>query len=531
MGSDIETMRVTIIQSLVIQVTWAQSGYWWMGQSGSFGGSENLESGGAGGYAGVPAADNVVENVEAFQRPEKLQLQQPQDIPSQVAGGYGSYGNSYGDQDFESQETFVQQAQASVISNDINERNSNYGVELPATECAVGWKCVNEIFCDETGTMVAFRVELTQQQKRNRGQLIPCMSQALGKFEVCCKKPDSIAETVESLAVSYTAQNTQQISKQSLSPDTIISAASSSFSPPSSSPSSSSTCPSLGPLPPISACAGRESNCWSVGVRDLDCLDSALCCFDGCANVCLGRGPIAGNPGPQSNPRLPTTIQEIIAPPPIQIQDSATNNLLPVVQQQVEQQSDFVFPEEDYDEALGLPSPIQQFDDSRSQQNENPNTDQSLQTLNDVLSNQEFESNEPKLSSQPLSTTSTPFVQCPSAMKCVPRVNCDFNGVMVSHNVILSQIQEQQRVPLISCFNSARGNSVDVCCRDPNYKDPWPEMNNSGAPDTVSGPGQQDKQSQAPVTEEFVQRVEKNKQEEKAWLWKMIEVQINISCD
>merc|ERR1711862_123696 len=330
MGSDTETMRVTIIQSLVIQVTWAQSGYWWMGQSGSFGGSENLESG-AGGYAGVSSSDNVVENVEAFQKPEKLQLQQDQDTPSQASGGYGSYGNSYGDQDFKSEETSVKQVQASVISNDINERNSNYGVELPATECAVGWKCVNEIFCDETGTMVAFRVELTQQQKRNRGQLIPCMNQAPGKFEVCCKKPDSIAETVESLAVSDTIQSTQQISKQSLSPDTIISAPSS-----SSSSSSSSSCPALGPLPPISACAGRESNCWSVGVRDLDCLDSALCCFDGCANVCLGRGPIAGNPGPQNNPRLPTTIREIIAPPPTQTQDaSAANNLLPVVQQQL----------------------------------------------------------------------------------------------------------------------------------------------------------------------------------------------------
>merc|ERR1711988_1206376 len=501
MGSDTETMRVTIIQSLVIQVTWAQSGYWWMGQSGSFGGSENLESR-AGEYAGVSSADNVVENVEAFQKPEKLQLQQPQDTPSQAAG----YGNSYyGNQVSESEEADEQQqAQAPVISNDINERNSNYGVELPATECAVGWKCVNEIFCDETGTMVAFRVELTQQQKRNRGQLIPCMNQALGKFEVCCKKPLETAETVESLPVSDTVQSTQQISKQSLSPDTIISA------PSTSSPSSPSSCPALGPLPPISACVGRESNCWSVGVRDLDCLDSALCCFDGCANVCLGRGPIAGNPGPQNNPRLPTTIREIIAPPPTQTQDaSAANNLLPVVQQQVEQQSDFVFPKEDYDEAFGLPSPSQQFDDSRAQQNENPNIDQSLQTLNDVLSNQDFASNEPKLSPEPLSTTSTPFVQCPSAMKCVPRVNCDFNGVMVSHNVILSQIQEQQRVPLISCFNSARGNSVDVCCRDPNYKDPWPQMNNSGAPETVSGPGQQDKQSQAPVTEEFVQKVEK----------------------
>merc|ERR1712078_163127 len=354
MGSDTETMRVTILQSLVIQVTWAQSGYWWMGQSGSFGGSENLESG-AGGYAGVSSADNVVETVEAFQKPsEKLQLQKPQDIPSQAAGGYTGYGNSYGDQDSKSQEIDIQrQGQDPVISNDINERNSNYGVKLPATECAVGWKCVNEIFCDETGTMVAFRVELTQQRKRNRGQLIPCMNQNLGKFEVCCKKPsDSIVESVGSLAVSDTAQSTQQISKQSLSPDTIISA------PSSSSPSSTSTCPVLGPLPPISACAGRESNCWSVGVRDLDCLDSALCCFDGCANVCLGRGPIAGNPGPQNNPRLPTTIREIIAPPPTQTQDaSAANNLQPVVQQQVEQQTDFVFPEEDNNEAFGLPSP------------------------------------------------------------------------------------------------------------------------------------------------------------------------------
>merc|ERR1719347_669174 len=80
--------------------------------------------------------------------------------------------------------------------------------------------------------------------------------------------------------------------------------------------SSQTTCPTVTSLPPISSCAGRQSNCWSVGVPDLDCLDDALCCFDGCANVCLGRGPIAGNPGPQSNPRLPTTINEIILPPP-----------------------------------------------------------------------------------------------------------------------------------------------------------------------------------------------------------------------
>merc|ERR1719347_1442869 len=76
--------------------------------------------------------------------------------------------------------------------------------------------------------------------------------------------------------------------------------------------SSQTTCPTVTSLPPISSCAGRQSNCWSVGVPDLDCLDNALCCFDGCANVCQGRGPIAGNPGPSQNPvRQP---QPVVAP-------------------------------------------------------------------------------------------------------------------------------------------------------------------------------------------------------------------------
>ena len=114
---------------LVLQVTWAHSDYWWMGQSGLCGGPESLESSGTGGYAGVSSADNVVENVEAFQKPEKLQLQQPQDTPSQATGGYAGYGNSYyGNQ--ATKENEKQQAQASVISNDINERNSNYGGEF-----------------------------------------------------------------------------------------------------------------------------------------------------------------------------------------------------------------------------------------------------------------------------------------------------------------------------------------------------------------------------------------------------------------
>jgi len=54
------------------------------------------------------------------------------------------------------------------------------------------------------------------------------------------------------------------------------------------------------------------------------------------------------------------------------------------------------------------------------------------------------------------------------------------NGVMVDFVVRLNSVQEQRRVPLISCFNASRGNSVDVCCRDPNYKDPWPDMQQTG---------------------------------------------------
>ena len=126
--------------------------------------------------------------------------------------------------------------------------------------------------------------------------------------------------------------------------------------------------------------------------------------------------------------------------------------MLPVVQQQDEQQSDFVFPEQDNNEAFGQPFPIQQFDEPKAQQEQDQNNVISLseQNLDDILPNQEFESNAPpSFSLDPLSTTLTPYIQCPSAMKCVPRVNCDFNGVMVNFNVILSQAQEQQRVPLI----------------------------------------------------------------------------------
>merc|ERR1712244_194501 len=179
-------------------------------------------------------------------------------------------------------------------------------------------------------------------------------------------------------------------------------------------------CPVVTVLPPIQLCANRKSTCWSAGLQDLDCLDNALCCFDGCANVCLGRGSVAGNPGPQNIPRQTT------APPAV---NSPQLNL-----------------QENFAEKI----PTNQ------------------------ASGPAFS---PQVSTPPTSLASTqPFVTCPSAMKCVPRNNCDCNGVKVNTNVLLSPIQEKQRVPLIPCINPARGNAVDVCCRDPNYKDPWPEM-------------------------------------------------------
>ena len=43
-----------------------------------------------------------------------------------------------------------------------------------------------------------------------------------------------------------------------------------------------------------------------------------------------------------------------------------------------------------------------------------------------------------------------------------------------------SNFAENTNFYLQPCVNMAAGNVVDVCCRDPNYQDPWPNMNNNG---------------------------------------------------
>jgi len=140
-------------------------------------------------------------------------------------------------------------------------------------------------------------------------------------------------------------------------------------------------------------------------------------------------GPVSGNPGPQTNPRQTT-------PGSVNIQENF---------------------------AQEIPS---------------------------SLASNTVAASSPQVSTRP--PAAQPFLRCPSAMKCVPRINCDFNGVMVNTRVLLSPVQEKQRVPLIPCVNSARDNNVDVCCRDPNYKDPWPEMNTKKNSKTVvnKSPGQ-----------------------------------------
>eukprot|EP00092_Neocalanus_flemingeri_P027269 GFUD01029571.1.p1 GENE.GFUD01029571.1~~GFUD01029571.1.p1 ORF type:complete len:336 (+),score=76.33 GFUD01029571.1:58-1008(+) len=136
--------------------------------------------------------------------------------------------------------------------------------------------------------MVPFRVELTQEERNRRGELTPCMNQATQQFDVCCREP-----VVENNQID---QFQRQEIKQT-------------------------TCPVINILPPISQCQGRPSNCWSVGVADTDCIGNALCCFDGCANVCQGEGQQTYGIGQQRPPTLRTANANLNSSKPEDIQE------------------------------------------------------------------------------------------------------------------------------------------------------------------------------------------------------------------
>merc|ERR1712038_1149145 len=383
--------------SLLATVASHPGGYWWMGQDGAFGSEAN----------------NKIVDISPSPALE---------IPGGgTDAGVGYYGNNNQPTgDFSSSSSPVEYVEdlAPSLPLPVVSEAPDAGGDLPVTECPVGWKCVSELFCDATATMVSQRVQLSKAQIAIRGNLIQCMNPATSQFNVCCRQAQA------------------QLSPQ-ISPSPSVSPVPDRTEVEEAARPSEASCPVISVLPPIQLCANRKSTCWSAGQADVDCLDNALCCFDGCANVCLGRGPVPANPGPQTNPRQTTP-----APPPGITQENFAEK---------------------------IPSNL---------------------APNIVASSPQVSTQPPVNKNNP--AAAQPFLRCPSAMKCVPKINCDFNGVMVNTRVFLSPIQEKQRVPLIPCVNSARGNNVDVCCRDPNYKDPWPEVNTKKNSKTVvkKPPGQ-----------------------------------------
>merc|ERR1711874_824664 len=124
MGSPNMTLRtntlLTLLSllSLLATVSAHPGGYWWMGQDGAFGSQSNN--------------NQIVDNSPS-----------PSPALELVPGG-GYYGSS------------------NQPTEDFSSSSSSAGSleDLPVTECPVGWKCVSELFCDATATMVSQRVQL-----------------------------------------------------------------------------------------------------------------------------------------------------------------------------------------------------------------------------------------------------------------------------------------------------------------------------------------------------------------------------------
>merc|ERR1712106_246553 len=311
------------------------------------------------------------------------------------------------------------------------------------------------------------------------------------------------------------------------------------------------SCPAADPSSPCSG--GSNSECWSVGQSDVDCIGDALCCFDGCANICQGgAGPIPGNPRPQDSPRRqpgngnvnsgslsgsksvqgnPGTKQRN----PVRQQENPVRQQGDPVGQQgnperqqghpVRQQGDPVRQQGNPVRQKGNPggkqrNPVRQQENSGRQQGipgrkqgnslsnskpikgpqGYPGTPQGNPGNTQTLSGSQFSQDQFAPKNQgPANTvlktggsgqgqgqgsgqghgqaTQRPFIRCPSAMLCVPKTSCDFDGVISKDFIQSDPIYEDQRVPLIPCFNRQKGNRVDVCCRDPDYEDPWPQDN------------------------------------------------------
>lgn len=272
------------------------------------------------------------------------------------------------------------------------------------------------------------------------------------------------------------------------------------------------SCPRVDNLPPVEFCSGKSSNCWSVGQPDTDCVGNALCCFDGCGNTCYygggsGNGAPNNNQGGQSNlpqnpqvaqqqPNIPASNQRnnqvtvaeqpIVFPavPPNHNQQKPVNpQTKPATRRQQQQSQGYPRPQQPKPQQKRPQRPQQQAaarpaPPSRQQSQPRPQQQQPRPQQQQPRPQQQ----QPRPQQQQNNFGNAelkPYVRCPSAMLCVKRENCDFHGVITEQTYNLTPDLEMLRVPLIPCVNAqdplSNGN---VCCRDPNYVDPWPNMKN-----------------------------------------------------
>lgn len=80
----------------------------------------------------------------------------------------------------------------------------------------------------------------------------------------------------------------------------------------------------------------------------------------------------------------------------------------------------------------------------------------------------------PQTGNDELSEPILPPTACPAATNCTDISFCNADGTISTSPVSLSPEQETYRVPLSQCRDDSKGLSQGVCCRDPNYTDPWP---------------------------------------------------------
>merc|ERR1712004_891739 len=336
-----------------------------------------------------------------------------------------------------------------------NQNQGGYNNPKPAqqpsqimSECPAGTKCVQEYFCDENAVMVSYRVSLTKAQKQKRGSLPQCINGNDGKLDVCCSTAP-IGGGGANIPIRQQQQQ-QTNNQQGALPDNQVDLVQPVSVPSNNNnenaiPIPTGSCPTIDTLPSIEVCQGKNSTCWSVDQPDVDCENNALCCFDGCINACYFDGD---NPPPQTTP----------APAAIPAQQP-----VPPANQQTQQQAGGGgggVPQNSY---VPPPAPA-----PRPQRTQRPKPK--------PVPVQTFVQNSGSAGgTRQDDAASKPFVMCPSAMLCIPRANCDFKGFITEQTIAYSPQLEMLSVPLIPCVNPENQN-IDVCCRDPNYVDPWQAM-------------------------------------------------------